>query len=242
MEEVLLFVISLVSALLQGTIGFGAAIIMVNVLPLFLPPVVSIVITQFACIVSSLYIVLKDWKKIRLDVLLPLLIPCVICTVIATRLAVGIDMSTMKLMLGVVFIILAVYFSFIADKISLKPTKLNGAIVGSISGIFGGLFVVGGPPAVLYLAPALEDKEEYVVTIQLYFVALNTMSLLTRVFSGVVAVEDLKYMLLASVAMLIGTFFSLKLGKNIKGTLLKRLVFTFVGINGVVMILNNLSL
>ncbi len=236
----LLFLISLVSALLQGTIGFGAAIIMVNVLPMFLPAVLSIVVTQFACIVSSMFIISRNWKKIRFDVLLPLLIPCVICTVIATRLAIGIDMSTMKLMLGVVFIILAIYFSFVADKLSLKPTKVNGAIVGSISGVIGGLFVVGGPPAVLYLAPALEDKEEYVATIQLYFVALNSMSLLTRVFSNVVAVEDIKYMLIASVGMLIGTFFSMKIGKNIKGTLLKRLVFTFVGINGVVMIVNNI--
>ena len=241
MTEGLLFGIALVSALLQGTIGFGAAIVMINILPLFMSPGTSIVVTQFACTISSLYIVIKIWRKVRLDVLLPLLIPCLVCTFVATKLSVGLDTSTMKVMLGVVFILLAIYFSFVADKISLKPTKFNGAIVGCISGVVGGMFVAGGPPAVLYLAPALEDKDEYVATIQLYFVALNTISLLTRVFSNAVALEDLKYMLNASVGMLIGGYFSLKLGKNLKGTLLKRFIFTFVGINGVVMIVNNLS-
>ena len=241
MTEGLLFGIALVSALLQGTIGFGAAIVMINILPLFMSPGTSIVVTQFACTISSLYIVIKIWRKVRLDVLLPLLIPCLVCTFVATKLSVGLDTSTMKVMLGVVFILLAIYFSFVADKISLKPTKFNGAIVGCISGVVGGMFVAGGPPAVLYLAPALEDKDEYVATIQLYFVALNTISLLTRVFSNAVALEDLKYMLNASVGMLIGGYFSLKLGKNLKGTLLKRFIFTFVGINGVVMIINNLS-
>ncbi len=234
-----MFVIGLVSALLQGTLGFGAAIVMINVLPLFMPTTLSVVVTQFACTVSSIYIVAKIWRKVRLDVLLPLLIPCLICTVIATRLSVGVDTSTMKLMLGVVFVLLALYFSFVAEKIRVKPTKLNGAIIGCISGVTGGLFVAGGPPAVLYLTPAIEDKEEYIATLQLYFIALNTLSLLTRVFSNVVAVEDLKYMLIASVGMLIGGYFSLKLGKNLKGTLLKRFIYVFVGINGVLMIVNN---
>ena len=240
MEEVLLFCIGLGSSLLQGTLGFGAAIVMINVLPLFMAPGTSVVVTQFACTISSLYIAMKSWKKVRLDVLLPLLIPCLVCTIVATRLSVGLDTSTMKVLLGVVFILLALYFSFVADKISLKPTKLNGAIVGCISGVFGGMFVSGGPPAVLYLAPSLEDKDEYVATIQLYFVALNTMSLLTRVFSNAVALEDLRYMIIASVGMLIGGYFSLKIGKNLKGTLLKRFIFAFVGINGVLMIVNNL--
>ncbi len=151
------------------------------------------------------------------------------------------ETATLKLLLGVVFVLLAIYFSFVAQKVRVKPTRLNGAIIGCISGVTGGLFVAGGPPAVLYLTPALEDKEEYVATLQLYFVALNSLSLLTRVFSNVVAVEDLKYMLIASVGMLIGGYFSLKLGKNLKGTLLKRFIYAFVGVNGVVMIVNNIA-
>ena len=238
MEYVLLFVIGIVAAYLQCAIGFGSAVLMINVLPFFLSPSLTVVVTQFACIVFPVYMVLRLYRKVRMDVLLPVLVPCLVCTVIATRLSIGMETGTMKLLLGILFILLSVYFSFVADKISLRPTRLTGAVVGSVSGILGGLFVAGGPPVVLYMAPALSDKDEYVATIQVYFLALNIMSLMTRVISKAVSSSDLPYMLTAALGALLGAFIGMNYTKGIKGVLLKRFIYAFVGINGIVMVLN----
>ncbi len=235
----LLFIIGFFSSFLQGSIGFGAAVVMINVIPFILPPSVTVVITQGACIIFPLYIVFRSWRKIRVDVLLPLLVPCLICTVLATRLSVGLDTSTMKLLLGSLFVLLALYFSFFAEKISIKPTKKNAILAGTISGVLGGIFVAGGPPAVLYLAPALsDDREEYVVTTQVYFIAMNTLSLLTRVLSNAVFSSDLPYMAYLTAGAICGVCGGAKAMKKVNGTLLKRFIYAFVGINGIVMILN----
>ncbi len=238
MTCILLFIIGFFSSFLQGSIGFGAAVVMINVIPFILPPSVTVVITQGACIIFPLYIVFRSWRKIRVDVLLPLLIPCLICTVAATRLSVGLDTSTMKMLLGILFVLLSVYFSFVAERISIKPTKLNAALAGSVSGVLGGMFVAGGPPAVLYLAPSLsDDREEYVVTTQVYFIAMNTLSFITRVLSNAVSASDLPYMASLTAGALGGVWTGTKAMKKIKGTLLKRFIYAFVGINGIVMIL-----
>lgn len=237
MAYLLLFIIGFLSSFLQGSIGFGAAVMMMNMIPFILPPSVTVVIMQGACIIFPLYIVFRSWRKIRVDVLLPLLIPSLICTVAATRLSVGLDTS-MKLMLGILFVLLAVYFAFVAERISIKPTKLNAALTGSVSGVLGGMFVAGGPPAVLFLAPALGgDREEYVVTTQVYFMAMNTLSLLTRVLSNAVSASDLPYMASLTAGALGGVWTGTKAMKKIDGTLLKRFIYVFVGINGIVMIL-----
>lgn len=229
MEYVLLFVVGVAAAYLQCAIGFGSAVLMINVLPFFLSPSLTVVVTQFACIVFPVYMVFKLYRKVRMDVLLPVLIPSLVCTVIATRLSIGMDTGTMKLLLGILFVLLSVYFFFVADRISLRPTRLTGAVVGSVSGILGGLFVAGGPPVVLYMTPALEDKDEYVATIQVYFLALNVMSLLTRVISKAVSPGDLPYMAAAALGALLGAVIGMKYTTKIKGVLLRRFIYAFVG-------------
>ncbi len=238
MEYVLLFVIGGVAAYLQCAIGFGSAVLMINVLPFFLSPSLTVVVTQSACIVFPVYMIFRLYRKVRMDVLLPLLVPCLVCTVIATRLSIGMDTGTMKLLLGILFVLLSVFFFFGADRISLRPTKLTGAVVGSVSGILGGLFVAGGPPVVLYMAPALPDRDEYVATIQVYFLSLNVMSLLTRVLSKAVTTGDLPYMTAAALGALIGAVVGMKQTTGMNGTLLRRFIYAFVGVNGIVMILN----
>lgn len=238
---VFLFVIGFVAAALQCTIGFGSAVIMINVLPFFLDTRQTVAVSLFVCTLFPLYVIWKLRKKVRKDVFMPFLLPSLVCTVVATHFSTRIETSTMKVLLGFVFILLSVYFSFVAERIRIKPTKRNGILVGSLCGTLGGLFVAGGPPAVLYFAPALPDKEEYVATIQVYFWIINVVSLLTRVFSSAVLVADLKYMIITSLGAILGVVVGMKGMGQIEGILLKRFIYAFVGINGLVMVLSGLS-
>ena len=93
----------------------------------------------------------------------------------------------------------------------------------------------------LYFAPALPDKEEYVATIQVYFWIINVVSLLTRIFSSAVTASDLKYMIVTSLGAILGVVVGMKGMGKIKGVLLKRFIYAFVGINGLVMVITGLS-
>ena len=237
---VLLAFIGFVSAFLQSAIGFGAALVMINVIPFFLPPFQAVLIAQFSCLSFSVYIVVRSYRKIRFDVLIPFLIPAMISSVVATRLSLGLDMSTMKLMLGILFVILSLYFSFFAGKISIKPTKTAGIIIGTVSGACNGLFGASGPPSALYLTPALPDKDEYIATIQAFFMMVSTMSISTKIISGAVSVTDFQYIVPTAASAVLGSATGLTATRKLKGLLLRRLIYAFIGINGIVIIVTQL--
>lgn len=235
-----LIIVCSFSAFLQSSIGFGAAVVMVNVLPFVLPPSKAIIISQSACIFLNLYILLRTYKHVRWHILVPLLIPSLICSAIVTRLSLNIEVKFMMIFLGILFILLAIYFSFIASRIKIKPTKISAFIIGTISGTMNGMFGSGGPPAILYLAPALDDKKEYLATSQIFFLGTNLISFIIRVIYGNIIPQDVPGIVIGIISGLLGAFVGMKFTDKINGTLLKRFVYFFIGINGLVIILNQL--
>ncbi len=237
MELLLIFVIGLLSAYLQGTIGFGAAVMMVNTLPFFMETGKAVALTQFTCIVFPIYIVIKDWRRVRWGVLIPILVPSLIFAFVGARLSISIDTNILFLILGAVFVLLSLYFLFASDKVALKPTKLTGSLIGVVCGLLGGMFAQGGPLAVLYLNPSIEERRDYVVTLQVYFLFLNTLSLLTRLLSSSVTVGDFGQMTVSTVGGIAGIVLSSLMPLKMERSLLKKVIYSFVGINGIIMII-----
>lgn len=227
-------------AFLQSAIGFGAAVLMVNVFSFVLIPSKAIVISQSTCILLNAYILIKTWPHIKWRILIPLLIPSLVSSFIATKLSLGIDVSMMKVFLGLLFIFLSIYFSCIASRIKVTPSTKSALCIGVLSGTMNGMFGSGGPPAILYLAPALEDKNEYLATGQLFFLCTNSMGFLVRVFSGSVERHDIPGILIGVVSGLLGAIIGMKCTKRLNGVLLKRFVYIFIGINGLIIVLKQL--
>lgn len=233
-----LAVVCSLSSFLQSSIGFGAAVVMVNVLPFVFAPTKAIIISQSACIFLNAYILIRTYKNIRWDVLIPLLLPSLVCAGLVTKLSLNIDRRLMLISLGVLFILLSIYFSFIANKIKLKPSKLSAFVIGTVSGTMNGMFGAGGPPAILYLAPSLDDKNEYLATSQLFFLGTNLISFVIRIIYGDIVSSDMPIFLTAIASSLIGALIGMHFTNRINGIVLKRFVYLFIGINGFIMIIN----
>ena len=240
MVYVYLLLVGFAGAFLQSSIGFGSALLMMNFLPLFFPSAQAFIVCQTTCICLAFSVLVKYHRYIRKDIIIPLLIPAAFFTVITTILTVNLDSEKIKVFLGVCFIILSLYFSFFAGKIKFKPTKKTAFAVGMISGFMNGAFSVGGPPAVLYLAPSLDNKNEYLGTSQAYFMCINTCSLAVRLvsvpLSGSVAVQTASCI----AGAILGVLASLKVGEKLNAMVIKRLVYIVIGINGLLLIINNI--
>ena len=86
------------------------------------------------------------WKWI-----VPTFVSYFIASFFAVKLLSVVGDGSIKKVLGVVLILLSLYFIFFQKKIKIQPTKRNGFIAGALSGALESLFCVGGPPIVLYL-------------------------------------------------------------------------------------------
>ncbi len=231
------FLVSLGGSILQSSLGFGNGVFMMNFYPSMFEYQKAVALVQVASVSLTCAVVVRRFRFINWRVLFPILIPAFISSVIATRLSMGIDTSLMKLMLGILLIVLSIYFSFSSKNVSLKPDVKSGVIAGLVAGAGTGLFGIGGPIAAMYFTPALSDKDEYIATIQCYFFLNGSLSLFVRLMSmSIFSSNELSLVGLVILAAVIGTFAGLRLVSMMNAALLKKLIYAFIGINGLVII------
>ena len=143
-------------------------------------------------------------------------------------------------LLGFMFIAVSIFFFVFSQRIHIRPTPGSGTVLGIICGVCYGLFASGGPTAALYLLPAINDKKEYLATIQAFLCVNNlvilTISLLLRRLNA----GDLPMICAGTIAMIAGTFLGLYVHKKIPSELFGKVIYAFVGIGGLWIIISHL--
>ena len=154
----------LAGACVQSALGFGTTMITMGFLPLIMEYSKAMGLSIVMVSISTVYISVKYRDSIRWRVMLPVLIPTMIICGIVNILSAKVSSDRMYLLLGVMFVAVAVFFFVFSNRIRVKPTPKSGTILGIICGVCYGLFASGGPTAALYLLPATKGKREYLAT------------------------------------------------------------------------------
>lgn len=131
-------------------------------------------------------------------------------------------------LLGVTLILLSACFIRYSGQIHIPQTPTNGLIAGAVSGIFSGLFNLGGPPMVLYYLSAAEDKMEYNATLQCYFALNGTVVLLSHLLMGNLNAQTARYSAVALIGMAAGTLSGYALFQKVSLQTIRRLVYGFM--------------
>ena len=145
--------------------------------------------------------------------------------------------AILKKCLAVVLIVLSIYFLFFSAKIKIKPTPAAGLTAGALGGILGGFFATGGPPIVVYLLNASEDNEHYLADIQTYFAITGIYSTVVRAAKGLITEQVLGWWVIGMAAMFAGVLCGRALFKRLKPAMLKKIVYCYMAVSGVIMLL-----
>lgn len=233
---ILLILISAGAGFVQRVAGFGLGIFAMLFLPYLMPPGVAVVV---ACLLSSCttsYNAVKHRKNIHFSTMLPPLAAALVIIPVMVRFSATVPEEQLKLLLGAVLITLSLYFIFFSKKIHIRPSVPAGLLCGAMGGTMSSLFSMGGPPIVLYLIHALEDKTVYFATIQFYFAVNNIYTTAVRAANGIITGQ----MLLLSAIGVVGCF----MGNRIGGLVFDRLdsekvrliIYVSMIVSGVLMI------
>ena len=209
---------------------------------MILPFQTAVLLCQLIALISVLIISIKYFSFIQWKLLLPLLTVSMIVTGLITITSFTFDSSILIIILAIMLILLSVYFFIFSNKIKIKPTILNGATIGGISGIGNGLFSIGGPAVVLYLLQSVKKKESYLATIQFYFLINNLIGITIRLYKGALTREHLPLIFIGWVAIGAGTFSGIKTFQKIPMNKLRKMVYLFVGISGIWLIISSIFL
>ena len=229
-----------VGAFFQANIGFGFPIIAMLVFPRLFSFSTAVTLTQLIAMASTGYLTVRYWKSIQWRTLFPLLGASLFIAAFVTVFSLSVEGGKLVIILGFALVAISLYFVAFSQSIHIQARPRNGLLMGTIAGLGNGFFGIGGPPVALYLLPAVPGKIEYLATIQAYFFFCNIESILIRTLNGALVVEQLPLIPLGWITIALGTYMGLKLFDKMPTTLLKRIVYVFVGLSGLWIIIEAL--
>lgn len=225
-------------AFVQRTTGFGLGIFVMLFFPYMMPETAAAAAVSglLSCVISSYNAVLHR-RALRLRLALPLLLSAAVTIPLAVRFSSVAPASLMKLVLGVILIAFSLWFLFLGKHVRLRPTAVNGLVAGGLGGVLSGLFSTGGPPVVLYLIHATEDKTVYFATIQAYFAITNLYSALFRAINGVITPFVLTSVAVGLIGCFVGNAIGSLVFRRINPETLRKIVYVGMIVSGLLMIL-----
>ena len=237
-----LFVIipALLAGLVQGLTGFGTGIILMIFLPSILPMDQSAGVAALIPMVSIAIMVHHYRHAIHLKRLIwPFLVYATVAS-LSIRLGEVMDVQVLKLMLGGLLVALSIYF-LLNKSAGDRHYPLPVVIVFTvISGFFNGLFGIGGPLMALYFLSLSRSKEEYMASIQTFFLIDMTYVTLYRVANHILTLNTVPIIALGVVGAVLGTTLANHLLNRMNLDLIRRVIYVFIGCAGIFYLISSL--
>lgn len=186
---------------------------------------------------QSIFVAVRMYRHLNWRRLLPILITFILVSYFAVMSVSTMNDKNMKHILGIILILVALYFFFISDKIHLRPTLPVQLSMGSISGLMGGFFAMQGPPAVLYFLSAEKTKEGYMANLQTYLLMSNIMMTIFRARAGFLTPAVGISWCYALIAVATGTYIGSLVFKRISNAVLRKIIYIYMAVTGIMALL-----
>lgn len=240
----LYLVLPLIAALggmIHTITGFGAGIVMMLFLPYFLGMAAAPALSSSINLFLSLTLAFKFRKTLSLKLFLLPLIPYLLGSTGSILALSSFDMKAVAIAFGLFLILLAAYFMFIAKRMTLNPTWQTAVLCGGFSGVTAGLFGIGGPLMALYFLAITDSKESYTGNLQCMFTFTCLCNTITRISKGIYTLDLIPLTILGLIFVNVGKAIGLKLLDRMDPDLVRKVVYLFVGVSGIITVVQNLA-
>lgn len=228
-----IFLLSIGASFVQRTTGFGFGIFIMTMLPANMSSHgEATTLSGILAMTTSLIIVIQKYRFIVWRRLLPILLTFIVVSIGAIFVLKRMEYSILNMLLGITLVVVSIYFSFFSKRIKVKTTLPVQITAGTLSGLMGGFFGMQGPPAVLYFVNSEKDKEHYLAVTQTYFLVGNIMMTIARAYNGFFTTAVSMGYIYGITGVVIGNLIGAWVFRHITGSLLKYIIYTYIGISG----------
>ncbi|WP_191987369.1 sulfite exporter TauE/SafE family protein [Companilactobacillus jidongensis] len=230
----------MLAGLVQGLTGFGPAIVLMVFLPSILPMAKAAGVAGIIPVASVVMMAIHYRHYIKFKrIIWPFILYAVVAS-LSIHLGGLLDVHISRAMLGGLLIILSLYFLF-SKSGGQKQFRLYVAIsFVLISGFFSGLFGIGGPLMALYFLSLSSTKEEYMATVQMFFVLDMSYTSSFRIINGIIGIHEIPIILIGIVGAIIGTFIASRILNHMNLALVSKCIYTFIGMSGLYYLITSL--
>ena len=228
------------AGIIQSVTGFGAGIFLMLFIPYFFDMIAAPALSSAICLGLSVSLSWKFRKQIQWRACIPPTLVYVVCSVATIQMVKNLNLDLVTLAFGLFLVVLSVYFLVFSGRVAFHANWKTAVVCSVISGVCSGLFGIGGPLMALYFVSAIRDKEEYIGTIQFLFASTGLLNLVTRMFNGIYTFDLLPITVLGFVGITVGKKIGLKILHLLDGEKMKKLVYAYVGISGILTVVQQL--
>ncbi|MBU0504998.1 sulfite exporter TauE/SafE family protein, partial [bacterium] len=221
---------------------FGSGMFAISLLGLFFGHLeIFVPLFVLVCFPTEIFICIKDrkhfsFKKNYLYILLT--IPFII---LGSYLLTVVPSRWPLVFLGVVIVTLAIYFLSYENKIKWQFKSPKWQIpFGSLSGLMGSVYGIGGPPLIIYLKGLKLTKREFRAMCVSVFFAMSVIRLPAFLGMGLLTHDIMKAWFFILPFSLLGVFIGHSLHKKLSEKRFKRMTSAILLINGLLLIAKNL--
>ena len=227
--------LTIAASFIQRVSGFGFGIFVMMFFPFILSSYgESIMLSGLLAGTTALLIAVKNRESIQWRIMWIIVLFNIIISYMAIEYISSISNDMLKSCLGIMLIIIALYFMLYDGKIKIIfSSKLAQAIIGCISGVMGGMFAMPGPPVVLFCVQAINNKHYYIATLQAFSIVFNVFYTIFRTRVGFYSEHTVYYWGIGLLGLVIGTFLGACCFKYISHKVLKRIVYIMMMISGI---------
>jgi len=236
-EYLLIALLAVGASFVERTTGFGFGIFIMTALPFLMPSYgEATTLSGLLALATSLIICARMWRLIDWKHLWIIQGTFVAVSAGAIALLARMQAHSLTLALGVILILVSLYFVLLGGKIHIRPTPGAQLVTGAISGLMGGFFGMQGPPAVLYFISSEKDKEHYMAIISMYFGIGNLTMTCFRACHGFLTPTVWKGTLAGLAGVVVGTFLGAKVFERIPARVFRYVVYAYIGVCGIIIL------
>ena len=225
--------------IVKGTLGVG--------LPLFAVPIMSLMIgsTQAIALVAVPVVVSNIWQawqeaswKASFQRFWPLMLTQAIMTVIAVHWTLSFSVKELNMLVAFAVILAVVSMMFKPSfTIPADKERWTGALVGTLSGMLGGVSSLMGPVMISYMLALKMRRDEFVGAVSVIYLNAAWPLYLAMFSFGRMEVMDLGYSVLALVPMAIGLTTGQKLRHRLSEDSFRKILLGFLTFIAVLLVI-----
>jgi len=241
MELPILMGFVLLAGCVQGSVGFGFGLVAMGTLPLWIGPKEAVPLVALLCLAVNGVLTFRLRAYLTRSRLAPMIGGCLFGVPIGVTLFVRLNATLLMVGLGLALVAVALQQGLQNEpmKDRAPPSPLWGGLAGLASGILGGAFNTGGPPAVMYVGVQRWSKEHTMATLQGFFLTTCVVQIGLFVAQGTIAKPQVVAAMTLLIPALIGVAMGQMFFQRIDQERFRVVLISGIGLLGVAMLLKS---
>lgn len=225
-------IVILIASIIQGTVGFGFALVAVPLLTLILPMEVVVPLVVSYCLITNIMIVINARKSVRINRISLMILSGIAGIPIGVYILRSLDSNILMIIIGILICVTSLFMAK-GYKVRFKRVNLSYIITGLISGVLNGSLSMSGPPIVLFLSNEGYDKNEFRANLTMYATITNIITIIVFAMNGMYTKDMIEILGGNVVALLIGSLIGVFVASKIKEKYFSKLVLILLTIIGI---------